>query len=206
MAWCGRWGCQILTGSCSVLRSVLYLSRLLALGREREIWKMIGSKSQATEELFSIHCFIYFFHSSWMLPWDPLLRCFLDIGLSISSLIPGTLLWDSSWNLASFNATEITTYHIKTISVELLPQRWTEPSALVCGTQLHHHPNPSFSFYCCCCSVAQSCLTLCDPMDCGTPGLSSYTFTQMITLKKMEPDLRMENLERSNVTSVLGLL
>ena len=24
----------------------------------------------------------------------------------------------------------------------------------------------------CCCSVAQSCLTLCDPMDSGTPGLS----------------------------------
>ena len=24
---------------------------------------------------------------------------------------------------------------------------------------------------CCCCSVAQSCLTLCDPMDCSTPGL-----------------------------------
>ena len=23
-----------------------------------------------------------------------------------------------------------------------------------------------------CCSVAQSCLTLCDPVDCGTPGLS----------------------------------
>ena len=23
-----------------------------------------------------------------------------------------------------------------------------------------------------CCSVAQSCLTLCDPMDCSTPGLS----------------------------------
>ena len=22
----------------------------------------------------------------------------------------------------------------------------------------------------CCCSVAQSCLTLCDPMDCSTPG------------------------------------
>ena len=22
-----------------------------------------------------------------------------------------------------------------------------------------------------CCSVAQSCLTLCDPMDCSTPGL-----------------------------------
>ena len=24
----------------------------------------------------------------------------------------------------------------------------------------------------CCCSVAQSCLTLCDPMDCSTPGFS----------------------------------
>ena len=23
----------------------------------------------------------------------------------------------------------------------------------------------------CCCSVTQSCLTLCDPMDCSTPGL-----------------------------------
>ena len=29
--------------------------------------------------------------------------------------------------------------------------------------------------YCCCCcfcSVSQSCLTLCDPMDCSTPGFS----------------------------------
>ena len=24
---------------------------------------------------------------------------------------------------------------------------------------------------CCCCSVIQSCLTLCDPMECSTPGL-----------------------------------
>ena len=24
---------------------------------------------------------------------------------------------------------------------------------------------------CCCCSIAQSCLTLCGPMDCSTPGL-----------------------------------
>ena len=26
-------------------------------------------------------------------------------------------------------------------------------------------------FYCCCCSVAQSCPTLCHPMDCNMPGL-----------------------------------
>ena len=30
---------------------------------------------------------------------------------------------------------------------------------------------PFRSVYTCCCSVAQSCLTLCDPMDCRTPGL-----------------------------------
>ena len=27
-----------------------------------------------------------------------------------------------------------------------------------------------FSFHCCCFSVAQSCLALCNPMDCNTPG------------------------------------
>ena len=27
-----------------------------------------------------------------------------------------------------------------------------------------------FFSICCCCSVAKSCLTLCDPMDCSTPG------------------------------------
>ena len=27
-------------------------------------------------------------------------------------------------------------------------------------------------FPCCCCSVAQSCLTLCDPMNCSMPGFS----------------------------------
>ena len=39
-------------------------------------------------------------------------------------------------------------------------------------SQLHHFwifsPNP------CCCLVAQSCLTLCDPMDCSRPGSSVY--------------------------------
>ena len=28
------------------------------------------------------------------------------------------------------------------------------------------------SFHCCYCSVAKSCLTLCDPMDCSSPGFS----------------------------------
>ena len=29
-----------------------------------------------------------------------------------------------------------------------------------------------FYITCCCCSVTQSCLTLCDPMDCSMPGFS----------------------------------
>ena len=32
--------------------------------------------------------------------------------------------------------------------------------------------NVWLSVYNCCCSVAKSCLTLCDPMDCSTPGLA----------------------------------
>ena len=31
-----------------------------------------------------------------------------------------------------------------------------------------------------CCSVAQSCLNLCDPMDCSTPGFLSFTIGQTL--------------------------
>ena len=37
----------------------------------------------------------------------------------------------------------------------------------------HKRTNTAWLHFCevaCCCSVAQSCLTLCDPMDCSTPG------------------------------------
>ena len=30
---------------------------------------------------------------------------------------------------------------------------------------------------CCCCSVTQSCLTLCDPMNCSMPGFLSFTIS-----------------------------
>ena len=29
----------------------------------------------------------------------------------------------------------------------------------------------AYKVHCCCCSVAQSCPTLCNPMDCSTPGI-----------------------------------
>ena len=37
---------------------------------------------------------------------------------------------------------------------------------------LKNKPLPPSGFFCCCCPVAQSGLTLCDSMDCVTPGLS----------------------------------
>ena len=42
----------------------------------------------------------------------------------------------------------------------------------------------------CCCSVAQSCLTLCDPMDCSTPGFLPFTNSQSL-LKLMSIKLMM---------------
>ena len=41
-----------------------------------------------------------------------------------------------------------------------------------------------------CCSVAQLCLTLCDPMDCSMPGFLSFTISQSL-LKFMSIDLVM---------------
>ena len=38
---------------------------------------------------------------------------------------------------------------------------------------------------CCCCSVAQSCPTLCDPMDCSTPG--SLSITNSLSFLKLMP-------------------
>ena len=41
-----------------------------------------------------------------------------------------------------------------------------------------------------CCSVAQSCLTVCDPMDCSTPGFLYFTISQTL-LKLKSIDLVM---------------
>ena len=39
----------------------------------------------------------------------------------------------------------------------------------------------------CCCLVAQSCPTLCNPMDCSTPGFPSFTISQsLLKLKSFE--------------------
>ena len=47
-----------------------------------------------------------------------------------------------------------------------------EPPALAGGFFTTEPPGKPIFYNCCCCSVAQSCPTLCNPMDCSTPGLS----------------------------------
>ena len=42
---------------------------------------------------------------------------------------------------------------------------------------------PTFVAACCYCLVAQSCLTLCDPMDCSLPGSSVHGILQARTLE-----------------------
>ena len=46
-------------------------------------------------------------------------------------------------------------------------------------------------FSCCCCSVVQSCLTLCDPMDCSTPGFPVLhhlpEFAQLMSIELVMP-------------------
>ena len=45
--------------------------------------------------------------------------------------------------------------------------------------------------YCCCCSVAKSCLTLCDPMDCSMPDSSVFSTVSWRLLKFMSFELMM---------------
>ena len=56
---------------------------------------------------------------------------------------------------------------------------------------------PFFSH--CCCSVAQSCLDLCHPMECSTPGFPSFTFSQSF-LKLMSVESVMPS---NHLTSVV---
>ena len=49
------------------------------------------------------------------------------------------------------------------------------------------HRNSLTSYYDCYCSVAQSCLTLCDPMDCSTPGFPvSHQLQSLLKLMFIE--------------------
>ena len=58
--------------------------------------------------------------------------------------------------------------------------------------------------YCCCCSVAKLCPTLCDPMDCSTPGFS-FTVSQSL-LKLISIESRCHPTISSSVVPFFYLL
>ena len=53
--------------------------------------------------------------------------------------------------------------------------RWCHPTISSSATRFYSCPQflSIRVFFNCCCSVAQLCLTLCDPMDCSMPGFSA---------------------------------
>ena len=54
-----------------------------------------------------------------------------------------------------------------------------------------HMLDSGFKWCLCCCSAAQSCPTLCDPMDCSTPGFPLLDhlpeFAQLLSIKSVMP-------------------
>ena len=68
---------------------------------------------------------------------------------------------------------------------DLVPWPGTKPRSPAVKVQIPKHRTsrefPPYLFMsscccCCCCSVTQSCLTLCDPMDCSTPGFPVHRY------------------------------
>ena len=55
----------------------------------------------------------------------------------------------------------------------------------------------------CCCSVAQSCLTLCDPMDCSTTGFLSFAISQnllkLMSIESVMPSNQFHPLSSSSL-------
>ena len=56
--------------------------------------------------------------------------------------------------------------------IELGPWQWK------CWVLIIGNSRPPCTCICYCCLVAKSCLTLCDPMDCGPPGSSIHGISQ----------------------------
>ena len=66
-------------------------------------------------------------------------------------------------------------------------QRWLMYSRMHCGFGMSHIP------ICCCCSVAQSCPTLCNPMDCQ--GSLSFTISwSLLKLMSVESVMPFNDL------------
>ena len=59
----------------------------------------------------------------------------------------------------------------------VLPLGWEDPLEEGMATHTSSHPVYYVPSTHCCCSVAKSCPTLCDPLDCSAPGSSVFRCT-----------------------------
>ena len=83
--------------------------------------------------------------------------------------------------------------------------------AVIIKAVVGRHPEESFEDDVCASSVTQSCLTLCDTMDCSLPGSSVHEIFQVRILKWVAisysrnlPDLRIEPTSPASTTLAGG--
>ena len=99
------------------------------------------------------------------------------IGCNNAEVIPdlglGLKLWRSDWRGENFVSW---CRHLlwSQMAWDQLPQQCVPPGKL-----------PNLVFHCC--SVAKSCLTLCDPTDCSTPGFTIPEFAQTMSIDLVMP-------------------
>ena len=118
---------------------------------------------------------------------------------------------NAGWsNVFSSNKLEAEVFKLSfAIYVELFPWSWSQTfpclethkwthQIYIFKVTMYHSPNGNISFpvwvlwnICCyCCSVTKSCPTLCNPMDCSTPGFLVLHYLQSL-LKCMSIELVM---------------
>ena len=88
--------------------------------------------------------------------------CFFDQHGLLSEVKPSSSGGCGLWGCCLLHLLNIT-YLCSLSLTELL---YTEPAGVLCSWRMK-----KAVWGCCCCSVAQLCLTVCDPMDCRTPGV-----------------------------------
>ena len=97
---------------------------------------------------------------------------------SVAHCLLSTCLWFShfsfcNWFQVSYSCdwkmTDITSLLLNLLTLVFWPRMWTILENVLRVHQKVYSAGVLFGG-CCCCSVAQSCLTLCDPMDCSTRG------------------------------------
>ena len=86
-------------------------------------------------------------------------------------------------HLRALGRGRITAQNIGAHGAKSLTQSSKWGMAVIIKAVVGRHPEESFEDDVCASSVTQSCLTLCDPMDCSLPGSSVHEIFQVRILK-----------------------